>query len=197
MQPRIATLAERMSAGGDWMEFREEIAELHALAATQGEFIELLQAHAILGLLADHAFDEETAAKIKNVHQAEYLNFLSHEAMEGGDLVNPAMLAHIVEREVEAGRLDPDDDYRQFALAGKQVLGDAAYINARPSRMGNWVALIFAIVAVALWALSIRPFEISALWLIVIGLIAGTIINSRESTQISHAAELARAKRGY
>ncbi|HEX7875330.1 MAG TPA: hypothetical protein VF489_01970 [Sphingobium sp.] len=197
MLSEIASLDERMSQGGDWMAFREEIVELHRRATTQEEYGSLLRAHSILGLLADQVYDEDTAREIKKIHHAEYLNFLNKEAIEGGDLINPAMLARITEREVEAGRLDPDDDFRQMAVAGGQVLGDSTYTTAKPSRRGNWVALAFVILAVVLWALSVHPFGFSALWLIAVGFVAGTIVNNREATQIKHKVEVERARRGY
>ncbi len=179
------------------MKWREEIAELHRRASTQEEHVKLLRAHSILGVLADEVYDEGTAREIKKVHHAEYLNFLNKEAIGGGELINPAMLARITEREVEAGRLAPDDEFRQFAAAGGQVLGDSAYTTAKPSRRGNWVALVFAVAAVVLWAASIRPLGFSALWLIAVGFVAGTIVNNREATQIKHRAEVERARRGY
>lgn len=197
MLPEIASLDERMAQGGDWMEWREEIANLHQRATTQEEYLTLLRAHSILGLLADEVYDEHTAREIKKVHHAEYLNFLNKEAIEGGDLINPAMLARITEREVEAGRLAPDSDFRQFAAAGGQVIGDSTYTTANPARRGNWVLAAFVVLAVILWALSVRPFGFSALWLIVVGFIAGTVVNNREATQIKHKAEVERARRGY
>ena len=197
MLPEIASLDERMAQGGDWMEWREEIADLHQRATTQEEYVTLLRAHSILGLLADQVYDDHTAREIKKVHHAEYLNFLNKEAIEGGDLINPAMLARITEREVEAGRLDPDDDFRKLAAAGGQVLGDSTYTTAKPARRGNWVTLAFAVVAVVLWALSIEPLGISALWLIAVGFAVGWFVNDREMTQVKHTAEVERARRGY
>ena len=197
MLPEIASLDERMAKGGDWMEWREEIAELHQQAKTQEEYVTLLCAHSILGLLADQVMDQKTAREIKKIHHAEYLTFLNKEAIEGGDLINPAMLARITEREVEAGRLDTDDDFRQLAAAGGQVLGDSTYTTAKSARRGNRVTLAFAVIAVILWALSVHPFGFSALWLIAVGFVAGTIVNNREMTQIKHTAELERARRGY
>lgn len=197
MLPEIASLDERMAQGGDWMQWREEIASLHQRATTQEEYVTLLRAHSILGLLADQVYDEGTASEIKKIHHAEYLNFLNKEAIEGGDLINPAMLARITEREVEAGRLDPDDDFRQLAAAGGQVIGDSTYTTAKPARRGNWVLLAFAVLAVILWALSVRPLGLSALWLIAVGFVIGTIVNNREMTRIKHMAEIERARRGY
>lgn len=197
MLPEIASLDERMAQGGDWMEWREEIADLHTRATTQEEYLTLLRAHSILGLLADDVYDKVTAQEIKKVHHAEYLNFLNKEAIEGGDLINPTMLARITEREVEIGRLAPDDDFRQYAAASGQVIGDSTYITAKPARRGNWVLATFVVIAVILWLFSVHPFGFSALWLIAVGFIAGTIVNNREATLIKHAAEVERARRGY
>jgi len=197
MLSEISSLDERMAQGGDWMGWRDEITELHRRANTQEEYVTLLRAHYILGLLVDEVYDEQTALEIKKIHRAEYLNFLSKEALEGGNLVNPALLAHITEREVEAGRLAPDDDFRQFAAAGGEVLGDPTYSTAKAARRGNWVTLAITIVAVVLWALSVHPFGLSALWLIALGFVFGAIVNKRETMQIKYATALERARRGY
>ena len=197
MLPEIASLDERMAQGGNWMEWREEIADLYLRATTQEEYLTLLRAHSILGVLADEVYDEDTAREIKKVHHAEYLNFLNREAMEGGEMINPAMLALITEREVDMGRMAPDDDFRQFATSGGQVLGDSSYTTAKPSRRGNWIALAFAVLGVVLWALSVYPFGLSALWLIAVGFVVGTMVNNREITAIKQSAEVQRARRGY
>ncbi len=179
------------------MKWREEIAELHKRATTQDEYVKLLNAHFVLGHLIDEVYDKETAEKIRAVHSGEYKLFLNKEAMGNGDLINPAMLDKITTREVEAGRLAPDDDFRQLAAAGGQVLGDSTYTTAKPSRRGNWVTLAFAVVAVALWAASVRPLGVSALWLIAVGFAVGWFLNEREAKQIRHGAEVERARRGY
>src|SRR5699024_7176040 len=88
MLPEIASLDERMAQGGDWMKWREEIAELHQRATTQEEYVKLLNAHFILGHLIDEVYDQETADKIRPVHSGEYKLFLNKEAMENGDLIN-------------------------------------------------------------------------------------------------------------
>ena len=195
--PEIAALHERMARGGAWMAFRTEIADLHKQATTQDEYVELLHAHSLLGHLIDEVYDADTAEKIRAAHQAEYRLFLNTEALENGERINPAILAQITAREVEAGRLDPDDDFRQLAAAGGQVLGDSSYLDAKPARRGNWATAAIAGLAVILWALSIRPLGVSALWLIAIGFIVGWYINDREMKAVKHRAELERARRGY
>lgn len=197
MLPEIASLDERMAQGGDWMEWREEIAALHARATTQDEYVKLLQAHFVLGHLIDEVYDEQTAAKVRPIHSGEYKLFLNKEAMGDGELINPAMLDMITAREVEAGRMDHDDSLRELAAAGGQVLGDSSYLEAKPRRRGNWVTLAFAVLALALWALSVHPFGLSALWLIAVGFVVGWYVNERETTAIKHSAEVEQARRGY
>lgn len=197
MLPEIASLDERMAQGGDWMAFREEIADLHQKATTQDEYLTLLRAHSILGHLADEVYATDIAAEIKNVHRAEYMNFLNKEACEANGIINPAMLGKIVEREIHLGRLDENDDYAQFARAGGQVLGDSTYSSSNPSRNGTWFTLGVCVVAVVLWLASIKPFGFSPLWLIFFGFAAGWWINEREATKIKHETEIDRARRGY
>ena len=179
------------------MAFRTEIAELHKRATTQEEYVELLHAHSLLGHLIDEVYDADTAAKIHAAHQAEYRLFLNTEALENGEQINPAMLAQITAREVDAGRLEPDDDLRRMATAGSQVLGDSSYLDGKPARRGNWATAAIAALALILWALSIRPLGVSALWLIAVGFIVGWFINDREMKAIKHRAELERSRRGY
>ena len=197
MLAEIASLDERMAQGGDWMKWREEIAELHQRATTQEEYVKLLSAHFVLGHLIDQVYDEETASKIRPIHSGEYKLFLNKEAMENGERINPALLDMITAREVEAGRMDPSDDFRQLAAAGGQVLGDSASLDAKSPRPGNWITLAFAVVGVVLWLASVRPLGISALWLIAIGFVVGWFFNEREVTKVKHRAEVERARRGY
>ena len=197
MLPEIASLDGRMSRGGDWMKWRDEIANLYRRAQTQEEYVTLLRAHSILGSLAEQVYDQDTFRKIKDVHYGEYLSYLNKEASENGDQINPAMLARISEREVAAGRLGPEDDFRQFASAGGRVLGDTAHTSIKSARPGDRVTLAFSVLALILWALSVHPFGISALWVIPLAFVAGAIANVREMKQIKQIARLERARRGY
>ena len=70
-------------------------------------------------------------------------------------------------------------------------------MNAKPPRRGNWVTLAFAVAAVVMWVLSIQPFGFSALWLVAVGFVSGTVVNNREMTRIKHQAEIERARLGY
>lgn len=118
MLPEIASLEERMADGGNWMQWRQEIADLHKRSTTQEEYVQLLRVHSVLGNLINEVYDVETSQRLRPVHRSEYILFLNKEAAENGERVNPAMLDFITAREVEAGRMDPDDEFRQLAAAG-------------------------------------------------------------------------------
>src|SRR5205823_4471239 len=137
LKTEIASLHERMGQGGDWRAFRDEIAALHADATTEEEYVTLLEAHRKLMAVGKFAYDEETYAKLLPIAAAEYRMFLSKEATEGG-LINPVLLERVTRREVEAGRLTPNDSFRTLSMSGASVLGDSAEITAHASRQGNW-----------------------------------------------------------
>ena len=118
-----------MAQGGDWRVFRDEIAALHAEATTGDEYVTLLEAHRNLVAVGKHVFDAETYAELLPVTRAEYLMFLNKESMEGG-MINPVLLDRVTLREVEAGRLDPEDHFRKSAAAAAAVLGDSAELTA-------------------------------------------------------------------
>jgi hypothetical protein len=97
LKPEIASLHERLSRGGDWRAFREEIAALHADATTEEEYVTLLEAHRKLVAVGKFAYNEETYAKLLPVAEAEYRMFLNKEATEDG-AVNPVLLERITQR---------------------------------------------------------------------------------------------------
>ena len=195
MQPEIASIHERMAVGGDWHNWREEIAALHEKATTEQEYITLLRAHQILVEVGKHAFDADTYEKLLPIARAEYMWFLSREAKEGGELVNPMMLDRITAREVEAGRMEPHDDFREFAQASGEVMGDSADLNYHACRHGSWFFAGMSAASVATWLLSLSQIALSPLWLIGSGLIIGWFLNSREHVSIKRQVAENRAAR--
>lgn len=181
MKPEIASLHERMSKGGDWRTFRDEIAALHATASTEEDFVRLLQAHRNLISVAQYTYDEETYAKLLPIAEAEYRSFLIREAMEDGT-INPVLLDRVTRREVEAGRLDPKNEFRTLAKSGAAVFGDSAIDNAHRCRHGDWFA--YGMTAAALIAVVLASFSISPLWLIVVAFLVGWYVNERERLRI-------------
>lgn len=184
MKPEIASIHDRMAEGGDWHAWREEIGALHEQATTEQEYVTLLRAHEILVEVGRHAFDAETYEKLLSIARAEYTWFLSREAMEGGDLVNPMMLDRITAREVEAGRMEPDDDYREFARASGEVMGDTADLNFHACRNGNWFFAGMGAASLMMWVLNQIHIAFPPLWFIAIGLAIGWFFNQREFLDI-------------
>lgn len=177
-----------MSLGGDWRTFRDEIASLHAAAETEEEYVTLLEAHRNLVAVGKFTYDEETYAKLLPITEGEYFNFLNKEALED-DLINPVFLERITRREVEAGRLDPNDRFRTLATSAASVLGDSAEITAHRCKQGDWFFYGMAIAAVLSAGLALIP--LSPFWLIVVGVVAGWFLNERERKRIK-ASVLAR-----
>jgi hypothetical protein len=181
MKPEIASLLGMMGQSGDWRSFRDEIAALHAEATTEEEYVTLLEAHRNLVTIGKFAFDEETYNKILPVVAGEYKLFLNNEAMEDG-IINPVLLERVTRREVDAGRLDPEDSLRTLAVSGAAVLGDSTELTTHVCRRGDWFFYGIAVAAVLSAGLSLIPF--SPLWLIVLGLVVGWSLNERERKRI-------------
>jgi hypothetical protein len=181
MRHEIATLHDRMKEGGDWRGFQQEIAALHAEATTEEEYVTLLEAHRNLVAVGEYAFDAETYEKIVQIAKGEYKLFLNRESMEDG-FVNPVLLEKVTRREVEAGRLDPDDDFRTFAVAGATVLGDSAELTAHRCKQGDY--LFYGAAGTAVLAVALDAAGYSPLWLIPVALVLGWYINDRERKKI-------------
>lgn len=192
MNPQIASIHERMGQGGDWMTFRNEIARLHAEAKTQEEYVTLLEAHRNLVAVAEHCFPTDKCTEIRRIARAEYLNFLNTEALEGGN-INPVMLDRITAREVEAGRLDPDDDFRKFAEAGGSVLGNSAHLRY-DRKLGDSIGIAGLVIGAAAFFLISKGVGIV---IFVAGMVAGWIINEHRKKQAVENAQLGRTVRGY
>ncbi len=190
MKPEIASLHERMKKGGDWRAFRDEIAALHTEATTEQEYVTLLEAHRNLIAVGKRAYDAETYAKLLPIAEAEYKMFLNKESMEDG-IVNPILLERVTRREVEAGRLSADDEFRKLAVAGASVLGDSTELTTHRCRQGDYLFVGVAIASVL--AFGLEEVRVSPLWLIALGLVAGWFLNERERKRIK--AEIS-ARRG-
>lgn len=196
MLPEISTLHDRMARGGNWLDFREEISDLHERATSQDEFVVLMEAFANLQAVGPSSFDLETWSKIEQAANGEYQLFLLREASYGTQSINPILYDYITKREVESGRLDPTSEVRVHAAAGTDVLGDSSDLDDRPSRPGNWLAGGLAIGGVVLWFLGVRD-PVSPLWLIPLGFFLGWIPNEIARKRVIRTAKLKRHERGY
>ena len=183
MKPEIASLHERMGQGGNWKEFRDEIVTLHSEATTEVEYITLLEAYEKLVAVGKLAYDEETWAKLLPITAAEYRMFLNKEAMED-DLINPVLLDRVTKREIEAGRLDHQDDFRKLAEAGTSVLGDSAELTAHKCKKGDW--FFYGMATAAVLSAGLMQIQLSPLWLIALGFLVGWFLNERERKSIKN-----------
>jgi hypothetical protein len=115
----------------------------------------------------------------------EYKLFLNEEAMKDG-VINPVLLERITCREVEAGRMDPDDDLRKLAVDGAAVLGDSAELTSHKCKHGNW--FFYGASAAAIMAVGLEHVQVSPPWLIAVALLVGWYLNERERLRIKRAA---------
>ena len=184
MKAEITSLHERMGQGGDWRKFRDEIVALHREATTEEEYVTLLEAHAKLVAVGKFAFDEETYAKLLPIAAAEYRGFLNKEALEN-DTINPVLLERVTRREVESGRLDPNDSLRRLAVAGASVLGDSAELTAHRCRQGDWFC--YGMITAAILSVGLALIPLSSFWLIALGLVIGWFLNERERKSVQQA----------
>jgi hypothetical protein len=119
---------------------RDEIFELNQMAETNEEksallfaFHSLMTSPETLNLVSSESVDE-----LKKVIAADYRTMMVVQASIDG-MVDPDRLGYVTRREVEAGRLAADDDFRQFAEDGAAVLGTPV---AKPQRRG-WLSRLF------------------------------------------------------
>ncbi len=181
MNPGIASIHVRMAQGGDWAGFRAEIAALHQQASTEDEYITLLEAHHNLILVGESVYDPQTYARLKQLAKGEHQFFLAKEATEDG-LINPVVLDRITRREVDAGRLDPNDEAVKIAAAAAEVLGDSAELTTPRKRNGDWFA--YGMIAAATLAFGLTIIHQSPFWLVAVGLLIGWYINEAERRRI-------------
>lgn len=192
MNPEIASLHERMAQGGDWKAFQQEIARLNKEARTQEEYVTVLEAHRNLIAVAEHCFPPDTAAEIQRIGYGEYKLFLNVEAMEG-ELINPVMLDKITAREVAAGRLAPDDEFRKLAEAGGSVMGDSAGMEY-DRKLGSRIAIAGIVLGALAFFLISKPLGIAVF---VAGMAGGWFVNEKRRKEALQGARLDRLARGY
>ncbi|MGA7327887.1 MAG: hypothetical protein WBX25_26230 [Rhodomicrobium sp.] len=145
MSPRISELVVRILVRHEhtWesiLAFRNEIIELNKIAKTEEEQFSLCLAfHALMddaekrGLIHPSQLEN-----FKDLRKTDYLHMLSVQASIG-DSIDPTLFEHVTRREVEAGRLSADDDFRKLAVAGAAVLGKSV---TRPKGQ-KWLGRLF------------------------------------------------------
>ncbi len=145
MSPPIADLLRRMMEddGLTWegaRAYRDEIVELNHTARTDEEQSALLFAFKALMDRVENLglIDGQSLEKFRGARKGDYMMMLGVQATIG-ELIDPERLDYVTRREVEAGRLAANDDFREFAVAGATVLGKLP----DPPKARNWLGRLF------------------------------------------------------
>lgn len=189
MNLEISSLKQRMSEGGNWQSFHDEIIALHTKAKTEDEYIILLETHTILAELSKSCFDDATYRKLLPIMASEYLFLLNKEAMQNG-IVNSRLLERITRREVDAGRLDSNDELRKLAVAGEAIIGKSSEGTEHKCKHGDWFFYGMSFATILVYAFE--KFSWSPLWFIAIGLVVGWKINEYERKKSNPWSHLSR-----
>lgn len=186
MLQEIATLRERIAAGGDWRGFKDELTALHQRATTEEEYVTLLENFVYLVGIADEVFEADVYQRLLPVMRSEYRMFLNFEAMED-DYIVPVKLERITRREILAGRLNPDDGLRQLAIDSASVMGETANLAIHHCRRGDW--LFFGAGSAAVVAFGLQYVGLSPLWIIPAALVVSYFPNDRERKRVKAELE--------
>jgi hypothetical protein len=124
----VSELLERLekqilpSAQVDWNRLRKDIVEEHKRATTTAERVALLGLYnALMDMVErDGGFTPEDKEVIKKTRREEYCLLLIKETLVD-ELVDPQKLEEVTRREIEAGRMTPDDDLRKLAVDGPTI----------------------------------------------------------------------------
>jgi len=126
MSPGISDLMVRMMTieGLTWPQaraFRDEIVELNKIARNNEDQTALVFAfHSLMNRVEELGLiDPSSLQHFKNTREADYRMLLGVQAMIG-EMIDPIRLELVTRREVEAGRLASDNDFRQFAIKSAQ-----------------------------------------------------------------------------
>ena len=105
----------------DLPRIRSDIHVEHERATTTADRVALLAIHKIVMDAAEQGLAEQALEVHRKLRRQDYRLLLIREARIGGDAtdrnIDPQRMAAITQREVEAGRMAPDDDLHEFAVA--------------------------------------------------------------------------------
>ena len=125
----------------DWPRAREEIFNDFDRALTASEREALLGLHKCLMDAVEQTIDPASLDKFKTARAQDYRLLLIKEAAIGSDskYLNPARLAAITTREVNAGRQSADDDFHKDAVSGGAVVPPQKATDGIASKLRNWL----------------------------------------------------------
>ncbi len=104
----------------DIKKIREEILELYKNTTDEAEEVQLLQLHKALMDNAERHLSGSDLDTFRTTRRQDYNLLLISKCLEGEN-VSPPLLDALTMREVAAGRMEPDDELRKLAEAGKLI----------------------------------------------------------------------------
>jgi hypothetical protein len=122
MQRLAAQTAD--AATWDWQQTRRDIHTEHERATTAADREALLGIHKAVMAAVERQIRREDLEAFRKARTEDYNLLIIKEATIGDDSshINPQRLAAITRREVEAGRIAPDDELHKLAVAGATIL---------------------------------------------------------------------------
>jgi hypothetical protein len=116
--PVILDFAERLQNKTDInvKETRDELYKYNAIAKTETE--QAIICALFVAIMNYWKRQYPGDEKIANLAEADYKFLLMSQSLNADKTINPAKLERVTRREVEAGRLDENDDFRQHAVCG-------------------------------------------------------------------------------
>jgi hypothetical protein len=122
----------------DWNRLRTEIVEEHARATSTEDRVTLLAVHKVLMDTVERGIRSEDLESFKTTRRKEYCLFLIRETVRPDHNVDPQKLQEVTAREIKAGRMAPDDDLRELAVAGAAILTPIGSKPTLGSRFSRW-----------------------------------------------------------
>jgi hypothetical protein len=102
---------------------RIDIHAEHERATTNADRKALLSVHKAVMDAAERQIRAEDLEEFRKVRRGDYILLLIKAAIMGDNsgIINPQRMAVIARREVEAGRMAPDDEVHKLAVAGATI----------------------------------------------------------------------------
>ena len=115
---QIVEVMSQVGADIDWRRIREEIIELHNLASEDHEFEATMELYFTLMKAVKEQGGITDLDKFKELNRQEYATFLISENIRGRSdgNINLEKMKKITEREIIAGRMNPDDELYKIVL---------------------------------------------------------------------------------
>jgi hypothetical protein len=101
--------------------FRDEISKEFGLARTEQDRVVLLALHEAIvdaleeALLQSAELPPDELEKFRTLRLQAYHSLIVRESVDKDWLIQPELLANVTKREVDAGRMAPDDELRVLA----------------------------------------------------------------------------------